>query len=144
MGAAAETLRPVCGAEGCRAGASVELPFCRAHWRMLPPETRRAITRQWRIGYGTGELAATFQTAEAVRSARGFFGAAMDPLVKPEGDEKKGAARKIVAEAELAVRSARVIEAASADLLRRAESCVAALQGAPPANPRPAVAGRAG
>ena len=98
MGAAADILRPVCGAPGCRAGATVELPFCRAHWRALPAETRRAITRQWRIGYGTGELAATFQTAEAVRSAR-----------------------RLLAEAEMAARSARVIEAASADLLRRAE-----------------------
>lgn len=102
MGAAAESIHPVCGAAGCRAGASVELPFCRAHWRALPPETRLAIIRQWRIGYGTGELAATFQTAAAVRGAR-----------------------RLLAEAELAVRSARVIEAASVDLLRRAEACVA-------------------
>lgn len=130
MGAAAEILRPVCGAAGCRAGASVELPFCRAClgrraagqpapcWRALPPETRLAITRQWRIGYGTGEMAATFQTAEAVRNARNFLKCAAPPTQPPSG-----AARKLLAEAELAVRSARVIEAASTDLLRRAEAC---------------------
>lgn len=116
MGAAVEILRPVCGAAGCRAAASVELSFCRAHWRALPPETRRAIIRQWRIGYGTGELAASFQTAEAVRSARELFRCAAPPTQPPPGE-----ARKLLAEAEMAARSARVIEAASADLLRRAE-----------------------
>jgi len=99
MGTAAHIpCRAVCGAADCREAASVELPFCRAHWRALPAATRRAIVRQWRIGYGTGAEAASFQTAAAVRSAR-----------------------KLLAEAELAARSARVIEAASADLLRRAE-----------------------
>ncbi|EKE68709.1 hypothetical protein P24_17247 [Oceanibaculum indicum P24] len=108
MGAAAHIpsvmarVRPVCGAAGCREAASVELPFCRAHWRALPAETRRAIVRQWRIGYGTGAEAASFQTADAVRSAREFL-----------------------AESQAIARTARVIEAASADLLRRAEACVA-------------------
>jgi hypothetical protein len=98
MGAAAESIRSVCGAADCRAVASVELPFCRAHWRALPAEARRAIVRQWRIGYGTGAEAASFQTAAAVRSARAFL-----------------------AESQAITRAARDIEAASADLLRRAE-----------------------
>lgn len=112
MGAAAHIpsimarVRPVCGAAGCREAASVELPFCRAHWRALPAETRRAIVRQYRIGYGTGELAATFQTAAAVRGAR-----------------------RLLAESQAIARTARDIEAASADLLRRAEACVVAQAG---------------
>lgn len=117
MGAAAhQPCRPVCGAVGCREAVSVELPFCRAHWRALPAATRRTIVRQWRIGYGTGAEAASFQTTAAVRAAREIFKSAAPPTQPPPG-----AARKLLAESQAITRAARDIEAASADLLRRAE-----------------------
>jgi hypothetical protein len=70
---------PVCRVDSCRARASVEVPFCRAHWRSLGMVHRHAITRQYRIGYGTGAEAASFQTAVAVRAAQACFSASGSP-----------------------------------------------------------------
>lgn len=60
----------VCRCGGCHEAASVEIPFCRSHWRALPRDLRAGIARQYRIGYGTGLLPATWQTAVAVEAGR--------------------------------------------------------------------------
>lgn len=67
--------RPVCRVVDCHSEASVEVPFCRTHWRALAPVHRHAITRQYRIGYGTGAEVASFQTAAALRAARASLSA---------------------------------------------------------------------